>query len=105
EVWRNYIVIICNIILNDPKSATTFPQFVRAAASAYGEMVAITLKGETIPDESITFLELDRKSAELARGLIARGVGKGTRIGFICGNGPSFAVILAAISRIGAVAI
>jgi acyl-CoA synthetase (AMP-forming)/AMP-acid ligase II len=94
-----------DVILDDPKSATTFPQFVRAAASAYGEMVAITLKGETIPRESLTFADLNRKSGELARGLIARGAGKGTRIGFIYGNGPSFAVILAAISRIGAVAI
>jgi acyl-CoA synthetase (AMP-forming)/AMP-acid ligase II len=68
-------------------------------------MVAITLKGETIPDESLTFLDLDRQSAQIARGLIARGVGKGSRVGFIYGNGPSFAVMLAAISRIGAVAI
>ena len=63
------------------------------------------LKGDGVPDEPITFAELERKSAELARGLIARGVGKGTRVGFICGNGPSFAVQLAAIARIGAIAI
>jgi acyl-CoA synthetase (AMP-forming)/AMP-acid ligase II len=94
-----------DVILDDPKSATTFPQFVRAAASAFGEMVAITLRGETIPDESLTFRDLDHQSAQLARGLIARGVGKGTRVGFIFGNGPSFALMLAAISRIGAVAI
>jgi acyl-CoA synthetase (AMP-forming)/AMP-acid ligase II len=94
-----------DVILDDPKSATTFPQFVRAAASAYGTVVAITLKGETIPDESLTFIGLDHQSAELARGLLARGAGKGTRIGFIYGNGPSFAVVLAAVSRIGAVAI
>jgi acyl-CoA synthetase (AMP-forming)/AMP-acid ligase II len=88
-----------------PKAATTFPQFVRAAAAAYGDDVAITLEGETIPDDALTFAELDRKSAELARGLVARGVGKGSRVGFIYGNGPAFALMLAAISRIGAVAI
>lgn len=92
-------------VLDDPRSANTFPQFVRAAAAAYGDAVAITLKGETIPDESLTFSELDRKSAELAKGLIARGAGKGTRVGFIYGNGPSFALMLAAISRIGGIAI
>lgn len=89
----------------DTQSARTFPQLVRAAAAAYGEELAVTLKGETIPDESVTFAELDRKSAEIARGLIARGAGKGTRIGFIFGNGPSFALMLAAIARIGAIAI
>ena len=88
-----------------PHTAKTFPQLVRAAAAAYGETVAVHLVGETIPDERITFAELDRRSAELARGLIGRGVGKGTRIGFIQGNGPGFALMLAAIARIGAIAI
>jgi acyl-CoA synthetase (AMP-forming)/AMP-acid ligase II len=89
----------------DPKSATTFPQFVRAIAAAYGDDLAVVLKGDDVPDESVTFVQLERKSAELARGLIARGAGKGSRIGFICGNGPAFAVWLAAIARIGAIAI
>jgi len=89
----------------DPGAAYTFPQLVRAAAAAYGDDVAITLKGKTTPDESITFSELDRQSAALAKGLIARGVGKGTRVGFIYGNNPSFALMLAAISRIGGIAV
>ena len=89
----------------DPQAATTFPQLVRAAATAYGDDLAVVLKGDGVPDETITFVELERKSAELARGLIARGTGKGARIGFICGNGPTFAVLLAAIARIGAIAI
>src|SRR5262245_16075278 len=89
----------------NPQEVLTFPQLVRAAAAAYGNDVAITLKAETIPSDSITYAELDRRSAELARGLIARGVGKGTRVGFIFGNGPSFALMLAAIARIGAIAI
>lgn len=90
---------------DDPRAARTFPEFVRAIAAAYGDDVAVVLKGEAIADQSLTFAELDRNSAELAKGLIARGVGKGTRVGFIHGNGPSFAVVLAAITRIGAIAI
>jgi len=74
-----------------PTEAKTFPQLVRAAAAAY--------------DDEITFVGLERKSAEIARGLLARGVGKGARIGFILGNSPTFAVTLAAIARIGAVAV
>lgn len=81
------------------------PQMVRAAADAYGDGVALTLKGETIPDDAITFRQLERQSAEIARALIARGIGKGSRIGFIQGNSPMFAVLLAAISRIGAIAV
>lgn len=93
DVWTN------------PRAATTLPQLVRAAAAAFGEDLAVKLTGETIDDETASFIELDRKSAALARGLLARGVGKGTRVGFIYGNGPSFAITLAAIARIGAIAI
>lgn len=94
-----------NGVLDDPRLANTFPQLVRAAAAAYGDDIAISFQGDTAPDESITFRDLDLRSAELAKGLIARGAGKGTRVGFICGNGPSFALLLAAIARIGAIAI
>lgn len=90
---------------NDPISATTFPEFVRAAAAAYGDRIALKLTGETIADDAISFAELDGRSAELARGLVAMGAGKGSRIGFLFGNGPSFALVLAAIARIGAVAV
>jgi acyl-CoA synthetase (AMP-forming)/AMP-acid ligase II len=96
---------VSNAATADPKTATTFPQMIRAAAAAYGDSIAVVLSGETVPDDEITFNELERQSAELARGLVARGVGKGTRVGFIYGNGPNFALMLAAISRIGAIAI
>jgi acyl-coenzyme A synthetase/AMP-(fatty) acid ligase len=89
----------------NPRAARTFPQLVRAAAAAYGDDLAVTLTGETIPDESATFAQLDRKSAEIARGLIARGIGKGARVGYIAGNGPFYAIMLAAIARIGAIAV
>jgi len=91
--------------LTDPQQAKTLPQLVRAAAAAYGTDPAIVLKGVAGPDESLSFAELDASSARLARGLIARGVGKGSRVGFIHGNGPGFAVTFAAIARIGAIAI
>jgi acyl-CoA synthetase (AMP-forming)/AMP-acid ligase II len=91
--------------LADPRTAETFPQLIRGAAATYGDAIAISIKGETIPDDALSFKELDRQSAELARGLIARGIGKGTRVGFISGNGPFFGLLFAAIGRIGAVAI
>jgi acyl-CoA synthetase (AMP-forming)/AMP-acid ligase II len=91
--------------VNDPRSASTFPQLIRAAAATYGQAIAIARRDDTTGDESFSFIELERRSAELARGLIARGVGKGSRIGFIYGNTPQFPLLLAAIARIGAVAI
>jgi acyl-CoA synthetase (AMP-forming)/AMP-acid ligase II len=90
---------------SEPRSARTFARMLRAAAAAYGDDVAVSLKRDTAPGESLTFVELDRRSAELARGLLARGVGKGSRVGFIHGNGPAFAIALAAITRIGGIAI
>ncbi len=87
-----------------PGAARTFPELIRSAAAAYGDAVAITLETET-GSESASFTDLDRQSAEIARGLLARGVGKGARVGFIFGNGPGFAMVLAAIARIGAVAV
>lgn len=86
-------------------SVKTMPELVSAAAAAFGDETAITLAGDSIADDRVSFAELNSKSAEIARALIARGVGKGSRIGFIHGNGPSFAIIFAAISRIGAIAI
>jgi acyl-CoA synthetase (AMP-forming)/AMP-acid ligase II len=94
-----------NGVLHDTRSAKTFPQLLRAAAAAHGNAVAIALEDASIPDERMTFIELERKSAELARGLIARGIGKGARVAFIYGNSPGFALLLAAVCRIGAIAI
>jgi acyl-CoA synthetase (AMP-forming)/AMP-acid ligase II len=92
-------------------SASTFAQLIRTAAATYGEQMAIATQGSSHGNEALSFSEalsfreLDCQSQELARGLIARGIGKGTRIGFIYGNSPSFALLLAAITRIGAIAI
>jgi acyl-CoA synthetase (AMP-forming)/AMP-acid ligase II len=88
-----------------PETATTMAQLVRATAAAYGDDPAVVLHGDSIPDDTASYRELDQRSAALARGLLARGVGKGSRVGFIYGNSPTFAVLLAAISRIGAVAV
>lgn len=91
--------------LIDPTQATTLPQLIRTAAKRYGAATAITLDRGNGDREALTFEELERQSARLARGLIARGVGKGSRVGFIYGNNPAFAVIFAALTRLGAVAI
>lgn len=83
----------------------TFGAMVRAAASAYGRDIAIILRCDDGTENAISFCELEAQSAVLARGLLARGAGKGSRIGFIAGNGPQFAIQLAAIARVGAIAV
>ena len=90
---------------HNPDTAQTMPQLVRASAAAYGEDIAVRLKLDGGSETAISYAGLDSESALVARGLIAQGAGKGSRIGFIYGNGPDFAVMLAAISRIGAIAI
>lgn len=56
-------------------------------------------------DDRISYAEADRHSAELARGLIGLGAGKGTHVGLLYPNGTEFVVAMLAAARIGAVVI
>ncbi|HTO40991.1 MAG TPA: class I adenylate-forming enzyme family protein [Rhizomicrobium sp.] len=51
----------------------------------------------------ITYEELDARSSLFARGLLARGIGKGSRIALLMPDGPDFTVAFLAAARIGAV--
>jgi acyl-CoA synthetase (AMP-forming)/AMP-acid ligase II len=55
--------------------------------------------------ERLSYTEADRRSAQLARGLIALGAGKGTHVGLLYPNGGAFVVGMLAAARIGAVVI
>jgi acyl-CoA synthetase (AMP-forming)/AMP-acid ligase II len=55
--------------------------------------------------DRISYADADRRSAELARGLIALGAGKGTHVGLVYPNGAEFVVGMLAAARIGAVVI
>ncbi|SPM31424.1 class I adenylate-forming enzyme family protein [Mycobacterium terramassiliense] len=56
-------------------------------------------------DDRLGYAQADRRSAELARALIARGAGKGTHVGLLYPNGAGFVVGMLAAARIGAVVI
>ena len=56
-------------------------------------------------DERITYAEADARSARLAKGLIAAGIGKGAHVALLYPNSPDFIVGLLAAARIGAVAV
>ncbi|OBI00497.1 class I adenylate-forming enzyme family protein [Mycobacterium sp. E2733] len=53
----------------------------------------------------ISYREAEVRSAELARGLIAIGAGKGTHVGLLYPNGTEFVVGMLAAGRIGAVVV
>lgn len=55
--------------------------------------------------ERLSYAVVERRSAELARGLVARGAGKGTHIGLLYPNGTAFVVGMLAAARIGAVVV
>jgi steroid-24-oyl-CoA synthetase len=55
-------------------------------------------------DERLTFADLDRVSERLARGLLARGVAKGDRIGIAMRNCPAWVATYMAILKAGGVA-
>jgi acyl-CoA synthetase (AMP-forming)/AMP-acid ligase II len=54
-------------------------------------------------DERLTYREADVRSARMARGLIAAGVGKGAHFALLLPNGADFVVSMLAAMRIGAV--
>jgi acyl-CoA synthetase (AMP-forming)/AMP-acid ligase II len=78
----------------------TLAGFVRRLGEAYGDNPAIDDDGAVL-----TYRQLVGRSGELARGLLHRGIGKGSRVALIFANGADFAVALAAVTRIGAVAV
>lgn len=79
-------------------AARTVPQYLRALRDAYGPRTAVV--GER---RRVSYDELDAGSALWARGLLDRGVSKGSRIGVLLGNGPDWVQAWAAAARIGAV--
>lgn len=75
----------------------TLPELIKAAARAHGERPFVVLE-----DEVLTFAGAERKSAAWARGLLAMGVGKGSRVGLLMPNSPDWAVAWFAAARTGA---
>ena len=56
-------------------------------------------------EDRLSYTDADRRSARLARGLVALGAGKGTHIGLLHPNGADFVVGMLAAARIGAVVV
>lgn len=85
--------------------APHFPEFTPTSGALIRTCVA--RHGDTtfavLGDERVTYAEVEERSARLARGLLACGAGKGTRVGLLAPNGPEWIIGWLAASRIGAV--
>jgi len=77
----------------------TIPARVHARARERGDADFVVCD-----DARLSYGEAERRSARLARSLLAAGVAKGERVGLLLPNGPDFAVAWLAAARIGAVA-
>jgi len=55
--------------------------------------------------ERLSYQDAERRSARLARGLVALGVGRGSHVGLLYPNGADFVVGMLAAARIGAVVV
>jgi acyl-CoA synthetase (AMP-forming)/AMP-acid ligase II len=55
--------------------------------------------------DRLSYADAERRSAQLARGLVALGAGKGTHIGLLYPNGAPFVIAMLAAARIGAVVV
>ncbi|MEN8184875.1 MAG: class I adenylate-forming enzyme family protein [Myxococcota bacterium] len=79
---------------------TTVPTLVRTLAERYGDRELI------VADESrLSYAEAEMRSARMARGLLAAGIGKGTRVGLLMPNGPEWVLAWLAATRIGALVV
>ena len=76
---------------------STIPGQFAAIVSARGEHDAIAMRAETV-----SYAELDRRSARMARALLAAGAGKGARIALLAPDGIFWSTVFLAALRIGA---
>lgn len=76
----------------------TMDALLTANARAHPDRLAVI-----DPDDRLDYGELDAVTRELAAGLVAAGVGKGTRVGLLAPNNTGWVRTAAALTRIGAV--
>jgi len=84
------------IVANFP---ATLPLFFKTFCALNAQVEAVIAD-----EERLTFGQLDVLSDQLARGLVARGIGKGDRIGIAMRNCPAWILSYMAVAKAGAVA-
>jgi acyl-CoA synthetase (AMP-forming)/AMP-acid ligase II len=90
----------CTTVHADDDLPLTVPALLGARAAQRGEAAFVVCD-----DDVVTYAEAERRSAALARGLLAIGVGRGTPVGVLHPNGSEFVVSALGAARIGAVVV
>lgn len=80
--------------------ALTIPALLARSASAFGDHTYLIT-----PTERLSYSAAAQQSGIVARQLLARGIGKGTRVGLFFPNGAQWVIWWLAASRIGAVVV
>ncbi|WP_419918466.1 class I adenylate-forming enzyme family protein [Candidatus Poriferisocius sp.] len=83
-----------------PAYEPTVPGMIRAAVGEHGHRMLAVLG-----DHRVTYANADTASKAIAKGLLAIGVGKGTRVGLLAPNSPDWIAAWLAIGRIGALGV
>ena len=83
-----------------PSDSPTVGEILREQARSRGDHPLLICDADRI-----SYAEAERRSAQLARGLIALGAGKGSHVGLLYPNGVAFVVGMLAAARIGAVVV
>ena len=81
-----------------PEFVPTAGHLIRACAERHGDKV-FTVLG----DQRLTYAAAEERSAQLAKGLLVSGLGKGSRVGLLAPNGPDWIVAWLGAARMGAV--
>lgn len=92
--------MIATTVRADDTLPLTVPSLLREQAGRFGPAVLLVCD-----DDVLGYAEAERRSAALARGLLAAGAGKGTHVGLLLPNGSDFVVGWLAAARIGAVTV
>ena len=80
-----------------PNHTATLPAMLRHLGNVHGDRVLAS-----DARRSLTYRQAEQESRELALGLLAAGVGKGTRVGLLMPNSPDWIVAWFAALRVGA---
>jgi acyl-CoA synthetase (AMP-forming)/AMP-acid ligase II len=83
-----------------PSFTPTLPVMLRTLAERYGSRTAMVADGRRL-----SFVEAESRSRELAKGLLAQGIGKGSRVGIWMPNSVDWVVSWFALCRIGALSV
>ena len=78
----------------------TIPAFVRYLAGQWGSRDFVVTA-----EASLSYADAEETTRRIAKDLVARGHGKGSRIGFVFGNSAEWVLTWLAVARIGALAL